>query len=96
MTIEELVGDAQWKAELDLQALQEKANAVLARMEEEIDSIFSRNGVTRCPKCAGTGALERLDAGYMKKFGLQEWDGCKNCGGDGKEQRGRGYLKLPD
>jgi uncharacterized protein (TIGR02996 family) len=44
-----------------------------------------------CGTCQGTGAIERLDSGYMRRFGLRQWNGCKACGGEG-ERRGTGTL----
>ena len=36
----------------------------------------------RCQACNGWGRIRRLDASYMRRFGLREWDGCEACGGD--------------
>jgi hypothetical protein len=79
-------------AERCIRALQRQAEKVLAELDDDIDAILSRHGKKRCPKCDATGAVERLDSGHMRKFGLREWNGCDKCGGDGKEKRGRGYV----
>jgi hypothetical protein len=60
--------------------------------EDKRDKLFQSSGVIRCPKCQGFGKLERLDSGYMRKFGLREWDGCKTCGSTKPEEVGRGYI----
>lgn len=44
-----------------------------------------------CPECEGYGCIARLDAGYMTRFGLRPWDGCKACGGT-REKRGAGLA----
>lgn len=92
MNIDDRLKDARLRAEKILQGLQMQAEETVAALGFEIDSILSHHGKNRCPKCAGTGAVERLDSGYMRRFGLREWNGCVNCGGDGNERRGRGYV----
>lgn len=42
-----------------------------------------------CRVCRGHGRVLRLDSGYMLRFGLRYWDGCKFCGGD-RETPGTG------
>lgn len=48
-------------------------------------------GKAWCEACDGTGALERLDSGYMRRFRLRERDGCKRCGGNSSDVKGRGF-----
>lgn len=55
------------------------------------EGLFLQHHKVRCRLCDGTGAVERMDSGYMRRFGLREWDGCKACGGEA-DRRGRGYV----
>jgi hypothetical protein len=82
-------------------ALQEKVDRLVQENQEvleasldQIKSAIRRAGRKPCPDCGMTGALGRIDAGYMKRFGLPEWDGCITCGGEigypGK--KGRGFI----
>ncbi len=48
---------------------------------------------TPCDHCDGHGAVERLDTGYMLRFGLRPWNGCRACGGQG-EVRGSGIARA--
>lgn len=57
---------------------------------KEINRLCLSENREMCQYCQGQGAVLRMDAGYMRKFGLRDWDGCPRCGGDG-EKRGRGY-----
>lgn len=60
--------------------------------ERKKDGLYKLYDAVRCPRCEGFGRLERMDSGYMKKFGLREWDGCKYCGSTKPEESGRGYI----
>lgn len=73
---------------------QDEIEEQLAAHRKKIDALYLEEGVYRCPQCNGHGATQRLDSGYMKKFGLREWDGCGRCGGDGNEIKGKGYLPI--
>lgn len=98
MTEEELLSmflkHARDQADVDLQKLQEQADLVLENLRAGEEALFARYGKKRCPKCNGTGAIQRLDAGYMRRFGLREWNGCSNCGSTDQEERGRGYVDI--
>jgi hypothetical protein len=74
-----------------IELLEDQAQQAAINTEEELRAAVHKAGYTWCGNCNGTGALERLDAGYMKRFGLQPWDGCTCCGGN-KENRGRGFV----
>lgn len=64
---------------------------MLAHMESVVDLELRKHNKKRCGKCNGYGKIERLDSGYMKRFGMREWDGCSDCGGD-HEKSGRGFV----
>lgn len=72
--------------------LQKQANQLIKNLEARLKSMVSARGFQWCTDCDGTGAIERLDSGYMKRFGLPEWDGCSACGGTTNE-RGYGYVR---
>lgn len=59
--------------------------------KEMIHRIIKESGRTVCPKCDGCGAIRRLDGSIMRKFGLRDWNGCANCGGD-RETPGKGFI----
>lgn len=69
----------------------EKLEEIHKSARELINSILKNNKKTRCPKCDGYGKIERLDSGYMRQFGLREWNGCTNCGGDINKE-GKGFI----
>lgn len=73
-------------------SLRKVSHMIISKLDYHVDRIFKDNGKTRCLRCQGTGAVERLDSGYMRKFGLREWDGCESCGGDGNEVKGKGFI----
>lgn len=77
---------------IDLRDKYEKdTDAATELLLTRIESFCKLQGVTVCPKCQGIGREMRLDAGYMRRFGLREWDGCPECGGD-RDIEGRGFL----
>lgn len=78
-------------AEARLMALQARADEIVQTCQLNLRAAVLAAGFKWCKKCDGTGAIERLDSGYMKKFGLRPWNGCKACGGGG-ETKGKGYL----
>jgi hypothetical protein len=92
MTLEEKLKDAEQYFEKEKQRLIQEMENTYKDYEDQRDGIFLINDVIRCPKCDGFGKLERMDSGYMRKFGLREWDGCKTCGSTKPEEAGRGYI----
>lgn len=74
-----------------LERLETEAQRIVAEEEQALRRAMALDGFTWCTLCNGTGAIERLDSGYMRRFGLLEWEGCPECGGEG-EKRGKGYL----
>ena len=74
-----------------LAALQAQADRLVAESQADLRQLVADHGFAWCDACDGTGAVERPDAGHMRRFGLREWDGCRKCGG-GRETRGKGYL----
>lgn len=75
-----------------LQQLQIEANDLVVEMDNNLRELVRQSGFIWCEKCDGIGKIGRFDAGYMKRFGLPEWDGCPKCGGDGWGNKGRGYY----
>jgi hypothetical protein len=75
-----------------LTQMREIAQNVVTKGEEGIDRLLADHGKARCVACNGTGAVERLDSGYRRWFGFTMWEGCKACGGDGADVRGKGYV----
>jgi hypothetical protein len=71
--------------------LQRQADALLENTRESAVRLIVVSGWQVCPGCCGYGARERLDAGFMRRFGLREWHGCAACGGS-REVRGRGFV----
>jgi DnaJ-class molecular chaperone len=88
--ISSLVLNERVKCEWRLSALQEQATKAIVDSEKEIDGILANHGAVRCERCEGTGARERLDGSFMRRFGMRDWDGCEYCGGE-SETRGRGF-----
>lgn len=86
------LADLRQSAALELEFLEDRGRRVLEELSASIDRILSASGRYRCMTCNGTGAIERPDASYMRRFGLRDWNGCLACGGDGGENRGRGFL----
>lgn len=80
------------RADKKLDSLRLESQKVVEQYEKDFDAILAKYGKTRCPMCSGTGAVARLDAGYMKRFGLREWNGCAVCGSANEEEKGRGYI----
>jgi hypothetical protein len=75
-------------------SLQGQAEKLFEAHRRRHDSILARHGRRRCPDCAGTGAIEKMDAGYMRRFGLREWNGCERCGSTRRDQRGCGHVEA--
>jgi len=75
-----------------IHALEVKAQLTAEEAEKKLREAVARAGFHWCGNCNGTGAIERLDAGYMRRFGMREWNGCESCGGDGHEKRGKGFV----
>lgn len=71
--------DPQVVSDVYTDAIRELSRRVLAAMTRE------------CPRCRGYGAIERLDSGHMRRFGLREWNGCQACGGS-REVKGIGFT----
>lgn len=80
------------KADAGIELLRRKSVEIVDKMQKEIDETIKINGKHKCLSCDGTGAVERLNSGYMRKFGLREWNGCLNCGGNGNDKRGFGFI----
>jgi hypothetical protein len=84
------------EAERELVTMQANAEAALKsrveRYRAEVKAAIEAVGKVVCSKCAGLGMRERIDSGYMRRFGLRDWDGCDACGGNGNDRRGRGWL----
>jgi DnaJ-class molecular chaperone len=79
------------EAKKRLAALRLDAEGVVNTHHREVDVFLRTQERRRCLRCDGTGGVERMDSGYMRRFGLREWDGCPDCGGDG-EKKGKGFL----
>lgn len=90
--LDEKIEELQRATESRLDSLRRQAEDVVRGHRTLFDEILRSHGFSRCQKCDGTGAVERLDSGYMRRFGLREWDGCATCGSNSREERGRGYL----
>ena len=64
----------------------------LSSFEMERGNALAKFGFKVCPKCNGDGTIERLDASFMRRFGLQDWDGCPSCGSKKRGERGCGFI----
>lgn len=71
----------------------ERIADLVEECERRIKKAIEESGRKLCPTCHGHGAIQRLDAGYMRRFGLREWNGCPDCGGDGHEVKGKGFVE---
>ncbi len=94
--LEFTIGEVRKAAREAVEALQKRlsqeAEQLLSQAETKADEMLAAAGRIRCVVCSGHGAVERMDSGYMRRFGLREWNGCQNCGGDGNEKRGKGFV----
>jgi hypothetical protein len=86
------MADIRDRAEHDIDAIREMATSIREAEDRDVAMVISEAGRDVCPACRGFGAVERMDSGYMRRFGLREWDGCTRCGGNGGEIRGRGFV----
>lgn len=91
MSLDTILKGLRDAADREIEDLNRKAEKVIADLRVYEDTHLKAHGMKRCPDCDGTGAIQRLDAGYMRRFGLREWNGCEKCGGL-IEKRGKGYL----
>ena len=83
-------------AEARLDGLRKRSVEVVDELYEDLIHSIKSAGRIPCDVCGTTGKVARLDAGVMRKFGMREWNGCKNCGGDGNEVSGRGFLEKTE
>src|SRR4051812_9578316 len=70
---------------------EETINGLIDVYRQDMCKMIKHAGYILCRDCDGTGAIERLDSGYMRKFRLREWDGCINCNGS-KDIKGYGFV----
>ena len=60
-------------------------------LRKRIVAAINEAGYQPCEMCQGFGTFDRIDASYMRRFGLQSWEGCTRCGGS-ESIEGRGYY----
>ncbi len=76
----------------DLNAVMEsRVDEIGKDVDWRITCLLKDSGRFKCPQCKGLGYVFRLDAGYMRRFGLRELDGCSTCGGE-QEKKGMGFI----
>ena len=90
--LDEVLAGIRRKRDEDIAALQSECERLIEIAEQRIREAIRFHGKKPCPKCKCKGVIQRLDSGHMWRFGLHEWIGCENCGGDEGETRGCGYV----
>ena len=76
----------------DIAALQRECERIVELAGQRVIEAIRFHGKKPCSECAGTGVIQKWNPGYWHTFGLRSWKGCKNCGGDGGETKGCGYV----
>lgn len=95
MNIKEQIDALRNDSQNTLQKLADSYNKdtddIFKNFDLEIKTLCEQAGKKVCDQCRGYGCSMRLDASYMRKFNLREWDGCKKCGGT-SNVKGNGYV----
>lgn len=60
----------------------------------KLAAIVKKHGMVLCEECCGFGAIDCPNAGVFRKFGMQDWTGCRRCGGS-ENTAGRGWYSPP-
>lgn len=92
LAIDDARREAQDALESVSRQFEDHVERIRERRDARIRELVIAAGKLICPDCRGHGEVQRLDAGYMRRFGLREWDGCNRCGGY-LDRRGCGFVE---